>query len=441
MSYKFYPHTDDEMRAMLATAGVKSLDDLYQDVPQELQLKKDYELPEAMSEIEVRRFFDGLGMGNITMRTFLGAGYYDHYSPAVVQDILRRSEFLTAYTPYQAEISQGTLQYIFEYQSMMAELTGMEVSNASMYDGTTATAEAMMMAVSNAKKRNRVLVSETISPYVLRVIKTYAKYQGIQLDMIPAKDGVMCHNCLKAELEKDDVAGVIVATPNFYGILEDYSGVADLCHEHKALLIMNCVATALSVVKSPAEWGTDIAVGDGQSLGIPLNYGGPYVGFLCTTKKLIRKMPGRIVGATKDADGKRAFVLTLQAREQHIRREKASSNICSNEALCALTAAVYLATVGPEGLAEAARQCMAKAHYLCRKLCGIDGVELVYTGEYFHEFVTTLPRRDEVLKALEDAGILGGLPVEEGVLWCATEKQSREELDRAVAIVKEVLAG
>ena len=350
MSYKFYPHTDDEMRAMLATAGVKSLDDLYQDVPQELQLKKDYELPEAMSEIEVRRFFDGLGMGNITMRTFLGAGYYDHYSPAVVQDILRRSEFLTAYTPYQAEISQGTLQYIFEYQSMMAELTGMEVSNASMYDGTTATAEAMMMAVSNAKKRNRVLVSETISPYVLRVIKTYAKYQGIQLDMVPAKDGVMCHNCLKAELEKDDVAGVIVATPNFYGILEDYSGVADLCHEHKALLIMNCVATALSVVKSPAEWGADIAVGDGQSLGIPLNYGGPYVGFLCTTKKLIRKMPGRIVGATKDADGKRAFVLTLQAREQHIRREKATSNICSNQSLMALYVTIYMGLMGAKGL-------------------------------------------------------------------------------------------
>ena len=352
MSYKFYPHTSDELQAMLNTAGVKSLDDLYQDVPQELQLKKEYELPEAMSEIEVRRFFDDLGMGNITMRTFLGGGFYDHYSPAVVQDIVRRSEFLTAYTPYQAEISQGTLQYIFEYQSMMAELTGMEVSNASMYDGTTATAEAMMMAVSNAKKRNRVLVSETISPYVLRVVKTYAKYQGIQIDMVPAVGGVMDHDALKTELEKDDVAGVIVATPNFYGILEDYTGVADLCHEHKALLIMNCVATALSVVKSPAEWGADIAVGDGQSLGIPLNYGGPYVGFLCTTKKLIRKMPGRIVGATKDADGKRAFVLTLQAREQHIRREKATSNICSNQSLMALYVTVYMGLMGAKGLKE-----------------------------------------------------------------------------------------
>ena len=383
MSYKFFPHTDDELQAMLSTAGVKSLDDLYQDVPQELQLQKEYELPESMSEIEVRRFFDDLGMGNITMRTFLGAGYYDHYSPAVVQDIIRRSEFLTAYTPYQAEISQGTLQYIFEYQSMMAELTGMEVSNASMYDGTTATAEAMMMAVANAKKRKRVLVSETVSPYVLRVIKTYAKFQGIQIDMVPAKGGVMDHEALKAELEKDDVAGVIVATPNFYGILEDYTGVADMCHEHKALLIMNCVATALSVVKTPAEWGADIACGDGQSLGIPLNYGGPYVGFLCTTKKLIRKMPGRIVGATKDADGKRAFVLTLQAREQHIRREKATSNICSNQSLMALYVTIYMGLMGAKGLKEVNSISYSNAHYLADSLVKTGLFEMAYPDKPF----------------------------------------------------------
>ena len=435
MSYKFFPHTDDEMRAMLATAGVKSLDDLYQDVPQELQLKKDYELPEAMSEIEVRRFFDGLGMGNITMRTFLGAGYYDHYSPAVVQDILRRSEFLTAYTPYQAEISQGTLQYIFEYQSMMAELTGMEVSNASMYDGTTATAEAMMMAVSNAKKRNRVLVSETISPYVLRVIKTYAKYQGIQLDMVPAKDGVMCHNCLKAELEKDDVAGVIVATPNFYGILEDYSGVADLCHEHKALLIMNCVATALSVVKSPAEWGADIAVGDGQSLGIPLNYGGPYVGFLCTTKKLIRKMPGRIVGATKDADGKRAFVLTLQAREQHIRREKATSNICSNQSLMALYVTIYMGLMGAKGLKEVNEISYSNAHYLAESLVKTSLFEMAYPDKPFlNEFaVKTKLDIDKLQEFCNEEYLQCGLKIADDTLLIAvTETYSREDCDDLV---------
>ena len=430
MSYKFFPHTDEEMKAMLSTAGVKSLDDLYQDVPQELQLKKEYELPESMSEIEVRRFFDDLGMGNITMRTFLGAGYYDHYSPAVVQDIVKRSEFLTAYTPYQAEISQGTLQYIFEYQSMMAELTGMEVSNASMYDGTTATAEAMMMAVSNAKKRKRVLVSETISPYVLRVVKTYAKYQGIQIDMVPAKGGVMDHDALKVELEKDDVAGVIVATPNFYGILEDYTGVAEMCHDHKALLIMHCVATALSVVKTPAEWGADIAVGDGQSLGIPLNYGGPYVGFLCTTKKLIRKMPGRIVGATKDADGKRAFVLTLQAREQHIRREKATSNICSNQSLMALYVTVYMGLMGAKGLKEVNSISYSNAHYLAESLVKTGLFEMAYPDKPFlNEFaVKTKLNIDELQEYCNEEYLQCGLKIADDTLLIAvTETYSRED--------------
>ena len=435
MSYKFYPHTSDELQAMLNTAGVKSLDDLYQDVPQELQLKKEYELPEAMSEIEVRRFFDDLGMGNITMRTFLGGGFYDHYSPAVVQDIVRRSEFLTAYTPYQAEISQGTLQYIFEYQSMMAELTGMEVSNASMYDGTTATAEAMMMAVSNAKKRNRVLVSETISPYVLRVVKTYAKYQGIQIDMVPAVGGVMDRDALKVELEKDDVAGVIVATPNFYGILEDYTGIADLCHEHKALLIMHCVATALSVVKTPAEWGADIAVGDGQSLGIPLNYGGPYVGFLCTTKKLIRKMPGRIVGATKDADGKRAFVLTLQAREQHIRREKATSNICSNQSLMALYVTVYMGLMGAKGLKEVNEISYSNAHYLADSLVKTGLFEMAYPDKPFlYEFaVKTKLDIDKLQEYCGEEYLQCGLKIADDTLLLAvTETYSREDCDDLV---------
>ena len=435
MSYKFFPHTGDELQAMLNTAGVKSLDDLYQDVPQELQLKKEYNLPEAMSEIEVRRFFDELGMGNVPMRTFLGGGFYEHYSPAVVQDIIKRSEFLTAYTPYQAEISQGTLQYIFEYQSMMAELTGMEVSNASMYDGTTATAEGMMMAVANAKKRNRVLVSETVSPYVLRVLKTYAKYQGIQLDMVPATGGVMDRDALKVELEKDDVAGVIVATPNFYGILEDFTGVADLCHEHKALLIMNCVATALSVVKTPAEWGADIAVGDGQSLGIPLNYGGPYVGFLCTTKKLIRKMPGRIVGATKDADGKRAFVLTLQAREQHIRREKATSNICSNQSLMALYVTVYMGLMGAKGLKEVNEISYSNAHYLAEQLVKTDLFEMAYPDKPFlNEFaVKTKLNIDELQEYCNQDYLQCGLKIADDTLLLAvTETYSREDCDDLV---------
>jgi glycine dehydrogenase subunit 1 len=439
MSFKYFPHTDGEIRSMLATAGAGSLDDLYRDVPPDLLFKKEYALPESMSELEVRRFFDGLGKRNATLRSFLGAGWYDHFSPAAVQDIVRRSEFLTAYTPYQAEISQGTLQYIFEYQSMMAELTGMEVSNASMYDGTTATAEAMMMAVANAKKRNRVLASATLNPRVLRVLETYAKFRGIRLDTVPAIDGVTDRDALEAELEKDDVAGVIVATPNFFGILEDYTGLADLCHEHKALLAVNCVASALGVVRTPGEWGADIAAGDGQSLGIPLNFGGPYVGFLCTTQKLIRKMPGRIAGATKDADGKRAFVLTLQAREQHIRREKATSNICSNQSLMALYVTAYLGLMGAEGLKEVNEIGCANAHYLADGLTGTGLFEMAFPGKPFlNEFaVKTGLDIAGLQKYCRGKGLQCGLEIADGTLLLAvTETYGRQDCDDLVAACK-----
>ena len=314
MTYKYFPHTDEDIRSMLDKCGLKSLEDLYQDIPQELLLHRDYDLPSEMSEVEVRKMFKEIGEENAQLSCFIGAGVYDHYSPAVISAILSRSEFLTSYTPYQAEISQGTLQYIFEYQSMMAQLTGMEVSNASMYDGTTATAEAMMMAVANAKKRNKVLISDTVNPIVTRVVETYAKFHGVVIEHIAAEGGVTSKADFEAKVSQGDVAGVIVAAPNFYGIIEDYTGWADICHDNKTMFIMNCNASALGAIKSPGEWGADVAVGDGQSLGIPMNFGGPYVGFLCTSKKLIRKMPGRIVGATKDLDGKRTFVLTLQAR-------------------------------------------------------------------------------------------------------------------------------
>jgi len=433
MAYKYFPHTDEEMRDMLKVAGVKSLDDLYSDVPQDLQLQGDYELPESMSEMEVRRHFDDLAAANMATRCFLGAGCYDHYSPSVVQNIVSRSEFLTSYTPYQAEISQGTLQYIFEYQSMMAELTGMEVSNASMYDGCTATAEAMMMAVANAKKRNRVLVSDTLNPNVIRVVETYAKFHGIQVDHIAAKDGVTDREMLAAELAKDDVAGVIVATPNFYGILEDYTGVADMCHEHKALLIMNCVATVLSVIKTPGEWGADIAVGDGQSLGIPMNFGGPFVGFLCTSKKLIRKMPGRIVGATKDMDGKRTFVLTLQAREQHIRREKATSNICSNESLMALYVTVYMSLMGPKGLREVNEISYSNAHYLADKLTATGLFELAYPDRpYLNEFALKTKLNIDDLQEFLFPHQCGLKIADDMLLLCVTETYSREDCDDLV---------
>lgn len=438
MSYKYFPHTTDDINSMLNKCGLKSLEDLYQDIPGELVLHRDYELPEEMSEIEVRKMFDELGEYNQTLKCFIGAGCYDHYSPAVINAILSRSEFLTSYTPYQAEISQGTLQYIFEFQSMMTALTGMEVSNASMYDGTTATSEAMMMAVANAKKRNKVLISDTMNPIVTRVVETYAKFHGIVVEHIAAVDGVTSREDFENKIAQGDVAGVIVAAPNFYGIVEDYTGWADTCHDNKALFIMNCNASALGVIKTPAEWGADVAVGDGQSLGIPMNYGGPNVGFLCTSKKLIRKMPGRIVGATKDMDGKRTFVLTLQAREQHIRREKATSNICSNQSLMALYVTIYMSLMGKQGLRDVNALSYSNAHYLADELCKLDSFELVYPDKPFlHEFVVKYKGDDldDVLATMVDAGIQFGLKLDNHtLLLCATETLSKDDIDDAISI-------
>ena len=437
MSY--VPSTPAERQEMLRAVGAEDFKALYRDVPQEVLLDRPLDLPEGMSELEMSRRMSEMAAKNRLFPTVLrGAGAYDHYIPAVVRSIPAKEEFLTAYTPYQAEMSQGVLQSIFEYQTMICELTGMDVSNASVYDGATAAAEAAAMC--RDRRRRVTLISAAAHPDTINTVRTYCYGTGDELRIVPMKDGKTDIEALRAMLTPE-VASFYVQQPNFYGQLEDAEALGALVHKAGALYVMGCNPISLGIMKTPRDCGADVAVGEGQPLGMPLGFGGPYLGFMATTTKNMRKLPGRIVGETVDSRGERAYVLSLQAREQHIRREKASSNICSNEALCALTAAVYLATVGPDGLAEAARQCMAKAHYLCKKLCGIDGVELVYTGEYFHEFVTTLPRRDEVLKALEDAGILGGLPVEEGVLWCATEKQSREELDRAVAIVKEVLAG
>ena len=437
MSY--VPSTPEQRQEMLRAVGAEDFKALYRDVPQEVLLDRPLDLPEGMSELEVSRTMGEMAAKNRLFPTILrGAGAYDHYIPAVVRSIPAKEEFLTAYTPYQAEMSQGVLQSIFEYQTMICELTGMDVSNASVYDGATAAAEAAAMC--RDRKRRVTLISAAAHPDTINTVRTYCYGTGAELRVVPMKDGKTDPDALR-EMLTPEVASFYVQQPNFYGQLEDAEALGALVHEAGALYVMGCNPISLGILKTPRDCGADVAVGEGQPLGLPLGFGGPYLGFMATTAKYMRRLPGRIVGETVDSHGERAYVLSLQAREQHIRREKASSNICSNEALCALTAAVYLATVGPEGLAECARQCMAKAHYLCRKLCEIEGVELVYTGEYFHEFVTTLPRRDEVLKALEDAGILGGLPVEEGVLWCATEKLGKADLDRAVAIVKEVLAG
>ena len=437
--YKYFPHTEADLQAMMAKVGISSLDDLYAEVPSEVRFRGDYQLPSAMSELEVRQLFEQLGSQNQLLTCFAGAGVYDHYTPSVIPQLLSRSEFLTSYTPYQAEISQGTLHYIFEYQSMMAELTGMDISNASMYDGTTATAEAVMMAVAAGKKQNRVLVSETIDPKTLEVVKTYAHFRHIDLEMIPQKDGITDLQSLQDQLSQHpkEYAAVLVQQPNYYGIVEDYSGVAEAIHAQKGLFIMNSVAADLALLKTPGEWGADIAVGDGQSLGIPMQFGGPYVGYMCCNEKLIRKMPGRIVGKTVDNRGQRAFVLTLQAREQHIRRQKATSNICSNQSLMALFVTIYLSLMGREGLKEAARLSYAGAHYLCDKLVATGRFSLVYNQPFFNEFVV---RYDGDLDALQQHltanGILGGIQVApDQVMFAVTEKRSKEEIDRLVSLI------
>ena len=435
MDYKYFPHTEDDLQVMLEKAGVKDLDGLYAQIPDDIRFKGDYNLPSEMSEMEVRDTFDKLGSQNRQLTCFAGFGVYDHYMPSVIPSLLQRSEFLTSYTPYQAEISQGTLHYIFEYQSMMAELTGMDISNASMYDGTTACAEAMMMAVAAGKKQNKVLVSASLIPRTRKVLDTYALHHGIELGTIALKDGVTDLDDLKKLLAEGGVAGVIVQQPNVYGIVEDFTGFAEACHEQKALFIMDSVAADLAVLKTPGEWGADIAVGDGQSLGIPMQFGGPYVGYMCCTEKLIRKMPGRIVGMTKDNRDQRAFVLTLQAREQHIRRQKATSNICSNQSLMALFVTIYLSLMGKQGMKEAAQLSYAGAHYLCDELLKTNRFSLVYDKPFFNEFYVKYDGDvDTLYQRFIDAGFLGGVKFDNGILFAVTEKRTKEEIDNLVKI-------
>ena len=435
MDYKYFPHTQDDLQAMMAKAGVKDLDGLYAQIPESIRFRGDYKLPSEMSEMEVRDVFAKLGSQNKQLTCFAGYGVYDHYTPSVIPQLLSRSEFLTSYTPYQAEISQGTLHYIFEYQSMMTELTGMDISNASMYDGTTAAAEAMMMAVAAGKKQNKVLVSAGMNPKTREVLDTYALHQGIELVTIPMKDGVTSKENLGALLAEGGVAGVMVQQPNVYGIVEDFTGFAEVCHEQKALFIMDSVASDLAVLKTPGEWGADIAVGDGQSLGIPMLFGGPYVGYMCCTEKLIRKMPGRIVGMTKDNRDQRAFVLTLQAREQHIRRQKATSNICSNQSLMALFVTVYCSLMGKQGVKEAAELSYAGAHYLCDELQKTGKFHLAYDKPFFNEFFVKYDGDvDALYQRCIDAGFLGGVKLEDGLLFAVTEKRTKEEIDNLVKI-------
>ena len=438
-TFQYFPHTGDDVRKMLERVGAGSIDDLYSDVPKDFIFKGEYDLPDAMSEQEVRDFFESLDEKDSKLKVFVGQGSYDHYTPSVIPYITSRSEFLTAYTPYQAEISQGTLRYIFEYQSMICALTGLDVSNASMYDGPTAAAEAVRMSLACTRKKSRVLVSRTLLPNVIRTIETYSKYSGIELGYLPVMDGHTCQHHMKAELSKGDVAGVIVPSVNRFGIIEDLTGYADAIHEAGAVFIEYCDPSALAVLKTPAEWGADIAVGDGQSLGIPMQFGGPYVGFMACRKDHLRKLPGRIVGETRDTEGRRVFCLTLQAREQHIRREKATSNICSNESLMALFVTVYASLMGPQGLKEVNDRSYAAAHYLHDELLKTGKFEEVYDQPFLKEFVLK-PLADvpALQQKLLDGGFFAALQDEDGnVTFCATEKRTKAQIDELVALVKE----
>lgn len=435
----YIPSTADERREMLKVIGLTSMDELYQDVPESVRLKTPLNIPKGISEMEVRARMNAMAARNTVFPTILrGAGAYDHYIPAIVGSVTSKEEFSTTYTPYQAEISQGVLQSIFEFQTMVCEMTGMDVSNASLYDGASAAAEAAMMCLD--RRRNTVLVSATAHPDVIETVRTYCWGRGIPFVLVPAKDGRVDSDALQGFLD-EKTACFYLQQPNFYGLLEEAEELIKGVHTAGAKAIMGVNPISLGMLATPADCGADIAVGEGQPLGLPLSFGGPYLGFMAAKKELTRALPGRIVGETKDNRGNRAFVLTLQAREQHIRREKAGSNVCSNQALCAMTAAVYMASMGPQGIRQAAELSYHKAHYFAAQLQQIPGFHLVYQGDFFNEFLTSCPVDPLKLeKALMDKGILPGLIIDKQMLWCVTEKQSKAILDGVIRIIKEVCA-
>ena len=435
----YIPSTREERLSMLESIGMHSFDELYADIPEKLRFKDGLSLPSGLSELEVSRKMEEIAEKNTQFtHIFRGAGSYHHYIPAIVKQVTSKEEFITAYTPYQAEISQGLLQSIFEYQTMICELTGMDVSNASVYDGATAAAEAAAMC--RDRKRGTICVSASVDPKILSVIRTYCFGSGAPLVVLPEKEGLTDLESWNS-MDTSSIACLIIQTPNYYGLVEDGAAIADAVHASGAKLIASCNPIALGLLETPGEFGADIAVGEGQPLGLPMGFGGPYLGFMASTKDMMRKLPGRIVGQTTDVDGKRAYVLTLQAREQHIRREKASSNICSNEALCAMTAAVYLSAMGSAGLEKVASSCMANARYLLEGLTAL-GFTRKYTGEFFHEFVTICPCDAAVLsEKLAARGYLSGLVTgQKEMLWCTTEMNTRSEIDGLLAVIKEVLA-
>lgn len=430
--FKYFPHTKEDIEQMLKVIGVNSLDDLFKVVPKEIKDNAMYDLPEALSEYELIKNMTNIASMNKKLHIYRGAGAYDHYTPSIIPHLTQRSEFLTSYTPYQPEIAQGTLQYIFEFQSFICELTGMDVANASMYDGATAAAEAMLMAASHTRN-NKVLISSTTHPNTIEVVKAYASNKGYEVVLVPEVNG---ETSLEFIQNNNDIACVIVQNPNYYGVIEDYNNFSETTHKNGGLFVMINDPQTLSVLKTPKEYGVDIAVGDGQTLGVPLQFGGAYVGYLATTQKLVRKMPGRICGVTKDVDGKRAFVLTLQAREQHIRREKANSNICSNQSLMALWVTIYMALMGKDGLVKVNEASYTNAHYLESELLKTKYFEKVYDKPFLKEFVLKTTFDNKLLEQkMLDKGYLIGLPIDDKLLFAVTEKYSKADIDKFVEVL------
>jgi glycine dehydrogenase subunit 1 len=440
--YKYFPHTAEDVNQMLEKLKVSSIDELFSDVSKEVLLNGEYKLPSEMSEMEVRNYFKEISKDNQEMVIFSGLGVYDHYQPSIIDAITQRQEFLTSYTPYQPEISQGTLQYIFEYQSMIQALTGLDVSNASMYDGTTASAEACFMAC-NILRREKILISKTLNPNTIEVIKTYFKFKGYEYDFVDSKNGVFDKADFKEKMSKE-YAGVIVQNPNFFGFIEDYEGISEIAHEFKGLFIQNSDISTLAVLKSPKENEADIACGECQSLGAPVAFGGPYLGYLATISKYVRKLPGRICGYTTDTKGRRSFVLTLQAREQHIRRSKANSNICSNQSLMALYVTVYMSIMGKSGLEEVNQLSYQNSHYLYKKLLETGKFFDVHNQPFLKEFVLeTNLNHDLIREALVKNNIFGGFSLESLddsfenlVNFAVTEKRTTSEIDKLVEVLE-----